>query len=725
MLRNSAISVVELIAVMAVIAVVLILFQNYVPFNVVPTKEVAPIKEEKPIPSPKPPTTAYGKEHRISLDKKISSSMLGGGGRYVILESRQGKKVYIFDGLTREMKKTIPFGCNDGLVAANAHSLYIISHSNGSIARWDLQSGELTREGVLAIRQKPNRFYAGFASTKSAMAVGTENNNIRFLDPESFSLTFTSFGGLGTFSNPSWFYRISGDGDCITCWDKRDYSTSATVFFFQGGALVVKCRRLIYHLVPGPKSEFYYTNKGVYTKRGKLIEGTDDLITYPTTDPRMFLSFNVAGNYKSANRRAPVDLNLHSTIDVKKSRRLPSVKVHWTGVWTKQNEMTFDRRVFCLAKEKLLVFLPVGNKSLIYTSIDKDIDAINEFNGLDEQVHKLNTDKYVTKQSTGSYRFKGELSDSILACEGQYLLLINRKLKKIHVFNTRSQTFKEDPVPLNSADELVAADETHAYILNSQNNTMTKWNVAYDKKEKQVSIELQGHPEKLIAGYGVSKDLLLLSKSASNKLYFHQIANDTLSLRKGKKAFKFKYENLSRLQICPSANANLFGLEAPWLKKGAINCFIRKKGRLFFGKMKLGSSHILPGPLGQKFFTKRGAYEVTSGKLKVLPESDRMCLFPTTHPDLCVKTERLVEGRPIETTLVSSKDWNRRLVLFKLNELVYDKGNSLSIDKRMVCIPSEGILVTLPYDNKTLRVHMLPMDEIYATFGKINRPNYQ
>jgi hypothetical protein len=331
------------------------------------------------------PAPLKGDHEERPLPGSVSDVCVGGGGRYLILNIPQQRKLAIFDANEAKVVKYISVGGDGVKIAACIDKLIVLLPGSNVIQRYSLATFEREATVPMPISDTVSQILMGSASHGPLFLVthsnrpGIQSNS--FMNPYTFKvLSNLSAVESGFGAPPDAPWRMSADGNVIT-----SYTPGSSP---QGHAIRVRVGNeykyhglegdVAGHMAPGPEGRYVYTARGVFTSNGQPngkmgSYGDGSRYCLPATEGEVFyLRIDVPG-FPHGNDNGPRGkLYIHLTGDDRPLAEIPGVELpRGMNTWGRE-QFSVDRRFYLIPSAKLLVVLPESQERLLLYRVDID-----------------------------------------------------------------------------------------------------------------------------------------------------------------------------------------------------------------------------------------------------------------------------------------------------------------------------------------------------------------
>jgi hypothetical protein len=343
------------------------------------------------------------------LDAKLSDLVGGGGGRYLILNLTDARKIAIFDVNAADIVKRIDVPSDEVLVAAGAEKLILLYPKEGLFQRWDLKTMNLEVKGEKQpIQGRIHNIAMGSDSDGPILAFwGVHQNNepnqsgparCSFIDPMTFRVlkielpragssmagTWTSEGSFRIFcqsGSDRIHLRASPGGALFGSWCVSHGPSGVQTIAIDGRSVRLGYEHeSVGHVVPGADGRTIFTGAGYRRNSdGKLLDpakgrapSAESLI--PSLDPNYYLA--ISGTGRAAGRpsgsvSASVRLT-SSGAELVTARRLDEMAEAGRNQGGIGDALTLDKRFHFLPAANLLVTVPPSNDRLVLRRLSLD-----------------------------------------------------------------------------------------------------------------------------------------------------------------------------------------------------------------------------------------------------------------------------------------------------------------------------------------------------------------
>ena len=310
------------------------------------------------------------------LPSAVSSVVVGGGGRYLILHLPREQKLAVFDANEGKVTRYIPVADDGVLFAAGMDKLMVVLPSSHILQRWSLTSGKREVTTKFPIKGVVRRLCMGSAS-RGPLLVGGEDGPVAgalFLDIRTLKPIRYQMAGLGRVGfDAGTFIRASADGKVFGFWHPNVSPQGLATLVLSGTTVSLFSDHVsVGHVVPGPDGKTLYTARGTYTSQTKAIgksEPNGGVYTLPAAhgDYCMTLEINRAGGLRT---RSVVSVQLVG--EPRAIATLPEIELPDNLNQWDREPLSTDMRLHLIPAAKLLVVLAPTNDKLVVHRFDPE-----------------------------------------------------------------------------------------------------------------------------------------------------------------------------------------------------------------------------------------------------------------------------------------------------------------------------------------------------------------
>jgi len=298
------------------------------------------------------------------LPSTADDLIVGGAGRFLLLNLPQVRKVALFDVNEARVVHYFPVSGDGVRIAAGLEKLVMVFPGSKILQRWSL----LTREREITTTISPDnirQIVLGSASQGPLVLAGT---GMTFLDLKTLKpLDIKAQGGQRGFEGN---IRVSADGTVFGLWATGLSPSGLTSLILSGNELKGHYQHTtVGHIAPGPDGRILFTGTGLFTNETKPFgTGRDGTFSVPAVEGSFYLAVRFGDQFRPAKVRETAGMTVHVTGDSRPLATLPLElgnrdRFQQTGV-------PQDKRIQFIPAAKLLVTLPQTNDRLIVRHFD-------------------------------------------------------------------------------------------------------------------------------------------------------------------------------------------------------------------------------------------------------------------------------------------------------------------------------------------------------------------
>jgi hypothetical protein len=318
------------------------------------------------------------------LPAAVSDVAVGGGGRYLILLSRQS--LLVFDVSQARIVKAIPVPDDRVKFAAGMDKLLVVHPASRTVQRWSLTTFQREQTAVLKEKGDITAVAMGAASAGPLLVGGisgpgdTYKALITFLDVNTLKplpIKIKDRHGVG-FGGATGV-RASDDGRVFGMWGVGGSPQSIQTIVIEGDEASVRSEGSTPGaIVPGAGGKAVFTSRGgMYSPDVKQVEGSvkdGRGGTLPAHHPLYYLSVRALNGDVPEKERNGVAIHLLG--ESRPFAALPDVKEieEVLDPWGR-SVLTLDKRLHFVPDARLIVMLPKGEDRLILYYFDPE-DAL-------------------------------------------------------------------------------------------------------------------------------------------------------------------------------------------------------------------------------------------------------------------------------------------------------------------------------------------------------------
>jgi WD40 repeat protein len=356
----------------------------------------------------------------VKVPGTIRNSVVGGGGRYLLLQLWDRRELAVFDVNAGDLVGTVPLPADDALIAAGAEKLLIVEPVLKTIQRWDLATRQREAEAPLPIRGWVLDMALG-SDSRGPLLAAVEPDKIGPM-PDSPFLSLIDIGTLKVSKipvsigkrNPDWPTREQGRGriDVIgyepafrirASADGRLFTTEFPITNLRLDGGTVCTSQLREAAIPGRDGTVLYTSKGLFDAEGnpdtrhsrpqrspnihdrvnpRTGQLRDEMLYYlPSTDRNIFLRLSGISRRDDDEPRAEVYLRgrpkpILELTDLKEMDAVVEFCLQGSNAHAIKDPilsrklLNLDKRVHLIPEAALLVTIPMPNDRIVLRRLD-------------------------------------------------------------------------------------------------------------------------------------------------------------------------------------------------------------------------------------------------------------------------------------------------------------------------------------------------------------------
>lgn len=524
-----------------------------------------------------------GGEKTIELNGSVSEVALGGGGRYVVIQTEPEGEIIVFD--VSQGSIIYRFSVDAGtLIAASAEFLITVTPFDKSVEFRPFDNLAQPRRKELPIDCAIMDIAVGFAShgplciSWAEGAGESDRAYMSFLELPTLEPVIprgvfqSSYGGnpnrlpIGRWGEFQGMHvhsfgdqprlRASASGNVFGCWSLGHSPSGLGISTFDDGSILTYYEHTsVGHIAPSADGQYVCTADGIYSVDLTRKKGAD--FTVPSTHAQFLLSFPT--NLDQSTRL--VDVTKGKVIDSQSGHvalQLPpllevlGVPPDGQSPGMLQVTMEFasgitpDQRLLLIPQAQALVTLNADNRSLRIRPIE--LRGANPSDSMapeqaQPQLGISNADLTSTfgaetlADRTTQIRMPAVIGDALVAADGKYLLIHLAEKGQIVVMDAfLGSVVKVLMVP---ADALIAASANELVVLSPFSKKISRWDLDKFERVLEASIMTSGQVDAIAMGAGSKGPLLLHWRdSRSHKAGFafydprtlQPMANQTLTV---------------------------------------------------------------------------------------------------------------------------------------------------------------------------------------------------
>ena len=342
-----------------------------------------------------------GESKSIPIPGKVSDVILAGGGTQMLLVLAATKKLAVLDLVSGEIRKFLPLGSHDVLVAGTQSYIVILDRSNNVLERWSIKDLVKERTVKPPFQGIAKSLVAGHAVEGPVIALWAQGSGAlsrcQFMSIDVQTLEGKSLDAKGGRLHVSYrdamHLRMSADGTIFGMWATSHSPQGLNSVRVQGSQLLgLNEHTSVGHVVPGPDGMHLFTGiGGVFTNelKAKSVNRRPSIPCVPTTHPNFYVTVPAEPGAQRNMGRDPFkgmkpSLNVVSSQSV--LAELPDLALgsdNQNRSWT-TSDFSLDKRVHFHVQAGVLAAVPFTNDKVWLHKLD-----------LEELLRKSKTDYFV------------------------------------------------------------------------------------------------------------------------------------------------------------------------------------------------------------------------------------------------------------------------------------------------------------------------------------------
>ena len=328
-----------------------------------------------------------GKSKSIPVPGKISDVVLAGGGTQMLIVLSGVKKLLVLDLARGELRKMLPLGSHDVLVAGTQSHIVVLDRSNNVLERWSIK--DLTKE----LTVKPpfqgigKSLTAGHAAEGPIVALWAEGSDAlvrcQFMSIDVATLKGKNFGTKGGRLHVSYrdamHLRMAANGSVFGMWATSHSPQGLNSVRVRGDQLFgLNEHTSKGHVVPGPDGMHLFTGiGGVFTNelKSKSVSRRTHVPCIPTSHPNFYVTIPAEPGAQRNLGRDPFK-GIKPTVNVVSSQsvlaELPDLGLGPDGgnrSWS-ASDFSLDKRVHFHVQAGVLATVPFTNDKVLLKNVD-------------------------------------------------------------------------------------------------------------------------------------------------------------------------------------------------------------------------------------------------------------------------------------------------------------------------------------------------------------------
>jgi hypothetical protein len=351
--------------------------------------EAGTVVLEKPARTPESIEVAMKGDHVLKrMPGPIYDIKPAAGGRMLAVHFKTLRTIGLFDVSKLEFARHIPLAEEEALFAAGRTKLVVCYPAKSILVRYDLRTMEKELTVPTPFVGVVRNLEMGWNSDGPALLCWTVETRLEeifsynLLDVEWMKLVGVDSSGPSIDgamrSRETIHLRVSGDGRRVGAWTTKrsdlrlgQIADSRTDWSSQNVS--------VGFVLPGYDGEYLYTQRGLFTRSLKAVEGCKDIVVMPIPGGVFYLSVHgQEGSPSSGSVRA----SIHALSNHQKLLTLDEPLLdHFDSRTWDRTDLTFDKRVWPIPQAKILVTVPLIGDSLVIRRFDPE--AALEASGID------------------------------------------------------------------------------------------------------------------------------------------------------------------------------------------------------------------------------------------------------------------------------------------------------------------------------------------------------
>lgn len=325
-----------------------------------------------------------GAAKTVAMPGTITDSVVAGGGRYLLVNLGNDKKLLVFNIAKAAIEKVLPLTSEDSLIAGTSDHIVIIDRSRNIIEKYSIDGFKRISATKVPFQGVVKSMTAGFASQGPLLldvAVGTEAlsscklavmdlaklKEVAIPNPQGQSGHYSSF-------RDTVHVRSSANGRVFGMWATSHSPQGIQVVVVNKNSLLFKYEHdSAGHVVPSADGMHVFTGaRGVF-KAGLTAlntQRTAKVPCVPTTHPRFYVSLPVEPGAQVNMGSEPfkgIKAAIHEVGSEIPLANLPDLELGVSAnneSWT-ANDFTIDKRVFANLDSNAIVSIPFSNDRIV------------------------------------------------------------------------------------------------------------------------------------------------------------------------------------------------------------------------------------------------------------------------------------------------------------------------------------------------------------------------
>jgi len=313
--------------------------------------------------------------------------------------------------------------------------------------------------------------------------------------------------------------------------------------------------------------------------------------------------------------------------------------------------------------------------------------------------------------------------DVVVGGDGRYLIFHIKRVRQAAVLDLNEGKITKY-LPLAEEHALLAAGMTRLMVVYPDRGVIQRWNLATLEKEVQATLPITGRVGSIAMGSASEGPLVLTGAGrgvglGENGLSEYFINPHTL------KAFRPTWggsgHRLNESLVRVAADGRSLAMWRRDVSPSGIQTAVMGNGTATGYYEHNSAGHLLPGPDGQTLFTGAGLYTMQCKPLEA-GNAARKAYFPAVHGRGYLSlgsTRGGVPGLPgekadlgVHLLGIDQPIQTRDLPAgFDLPD-VFGNRDGLPLDKRLIWVPSAGVLATVPLAANKVTLHPLDLGDL-------------
>lgn len=341
-----------------------------------------------------------GEVKSIPIPGKASDVVLAGAGTQMLVVMAASKRLMVLDLVRGEVRKFLPLGSHDVLVAGTRSHIIVLDRSNDVLERWSLK--KLTKERVVKppFQGIAKSLITGNVTEGPVIALWAQGSDAlsrcQFMSIDVATLQGNRLeakgGRLHVSFRDATHLRMSADGSVFGMWATSHSPQGLNSVRVQGNQLIgLNKHTSVGHVVPGPSGMHLFTGLGgVFTNElnAKSANSRSNIPCVPTSHSNFYVTVPAEPGAQRNMGRNPFK-GIRSSLNVVSSQSvltdLPDLGLgsdDSNRSWT-TSDFSLDKRVHFHVQAGLLATVPFTNDKVLLQKVD-----------LEETLRKSGTDYF-------------------------------------------------------------------------------------------------------------------------------------------------------------------------------------------------------------------------------------------------------------------------------------------------------------------------------------------